>query len=30
MSPGFELGPFLVTAALVAVCLILLIWDAKK
>jgi hypothetical protein len=30
MSPGFELGPFLVTAALVAVCLILLIFKGKK
>lgn len=30
MSAGFELAPFLVTAVLVAVCLILLIWDCKK
>ena len=29
MSTGFEIGPFLVAAALVAVCLILLIWKGK-
>ena len=27
---GFELGPFLVPVALVAVCLVLLIWKGKK
>jgi len=30
MSPAFELGPFLVPVALVAVCLVLLILKGKK
>ena len=30
MSAGFELAPFLVTVALVAVCLIALIMKGKK
>ena len=30
MTTGFELAPFLVAAALVAVCLILLIVKGKK
>ena len=30
MTTGFELAPFLVAAALVAVCLILLIMKGKK
>lgn len=30
MSTGFELAPFLVSVALAAICLILLIWDCRK